>query len=286
MMIARRQAARRVGAARGFTLPMVMLLVLVAGVAVAVMMERQVAQAMTVRRQLEQYQFHHAAKGAQEAIEAWIRSSGASRSLQDSLGEGGHAFDLEFQTGETVRVSFFDGQDNALIEMAGLTVDAQETARAILQELTVREGARAREFVRRDGPLAVSVNAARPEVLFAVVNAITEGESTQEIVDEIIHQRSQGQLTAAILNDIYSRTTLTPETRSRLSTVLTAQTSLWRVIAQIDPPRGVYPRGVSRRFCGLVVLTAPGGAVRDRETSLQRSSLVVSWVDCTEQMPP
>jgi len=266
---------------------MVMLLVLVTGVAVAVMMERQVAQAMTVRRQLEQYQFHHAAKGAQEAIEAWIRSSGASRSLQDALEPDGFAFDLAFQTGETVRVSFFDGQDNALIEMAGLTADAQETARAILLELSSREGAGARNFIRRDGPLAVSVNAARPEVLFAVVNAITEGEGTQDIVDEIIHQRSQGPLTGAILNEIYSRTTLLPETRSRLTSVLTAQPSLWRVVAQIDPPPGAaYPRAPSRRFCGVLVLTAPGGAARDRETSLQRSSLIVSWVDCTEQMPP
>lgn len=270
-------------ARRAFTLPVVLLLVLIAGITVAVMLERQTAQSLTVNRELEAYTFRHVSKGVQEAVEAWLRISGASRAMAENIDTDGHAFDLTLDSGQNVRILFFDGQDKALIEMAGLSATAREEARLILQELQARAGPKARALVRRDGPLAVSANTAPPEVLYAVINAVTEGDGTEQLVNEVIYARNEKPLDAQALTEVLNQSSLEVDARNRLAMTLTAQPTLWRVVAEADSPSNVYPRRPPRRYCGTVVLTAPGGGVRDKTTALERSSMIIEWQDCTEQ---
>ncbi|MBS0197208.1 MAG: hypothetical protein JSR77_10660 [Planctomycetes bacterium] len=271
---------------RAFALPLVLLLVLISGLVILAMMERQATQAINVRRELEQYTFHHVSKGVQEAVEAWLRSSGGTRGLADNIEPDGHAFDLTLDTGQTVSIGMFDAQDTALYEMAGLTAQSRELARLMLQELRQRAPKNAGSLVRRDGPLPISVNTASPEVLFAAVNAATDGDGTDRIVNEILHARNEDIITPEALNGILTENVSDPEARGRLNQTITCQPTLWCVVAQAEAPSNVYPRPPARRYCGLVVLSAPSsGGGRDRATALQRNSLIIAWEDCTDQPP-
>jgi len=262
----------------------VLLLVLISGIVIAVMMERHTAQAITVQRELQGYTFHHSSKGSQEAIEAWLRYSGAIRNMAEALDSDGHAFDITLDNGQTIRVSLFDAQDGVLAELAGLPTQSRELARVVLEELQSKAGNQAVRFVRREGPLAVSANSSPDEVLYAAINAITEGEGTEQLVAEITHNRQEGALTPQSLNEIYTRVSLSPDARGRIGQVLTAQPTLWRVVAEAEASQAVYPRPPARRFCGLVVVSGAGANnPRDRASQLQRNSMIISWEDCSEQ---
>jgi type II secretory pathway component PulK len=270
---------------RAIALPVILLLVLVAGIVISMMMERHVAQALSVQRELQQYSFHHSSKGAQEAIEAWLRYSGASRNMAEALDTDGHAFDLTLEDGSAISVSLFDGQDGVLIELAGLGTANRETARAIIEELQSRAGAGAARFVRREGPMQISANSAPPEVLAAAINAATEGEGTDNLVSEILHAREGEPLTQVSLADVFTQANVSPEIRPKLQTVLTAQPTLWRVIAETKPSGSVYiPGQRQRKFRGLVVLTGNvSGNPKDRAAALQRNSLITSWEEITDR---
>lgn len=272
------------GPRRAFALPIVLLLVLVAGVVIAAMMQRHVAQALTTQREALQYTFHHASRGAQEAIEAWLRQSGATRNMPEALGIDGHAFDMVLENGMTIRVSLYDAQDTVLVEMAGLPAASRDLARAMIDELTTNAGPGAVRFIRREGPLAISVNSAPKEVLFAAINAITDGEGTDNIVSEILHAREGGSINAQSLNDVFVQAEVDPEVKQRLGLVLTAQPSLWKVVAEAQDSQAVYIGKANRRFCGLVILSGSSGInPRDRVAALQPNSLITSWQDCSEQ---
>lgn len=272
---------------RAMALPVVLLLVLVAGVVISMMMDRHVSQALTVQRELQQYAFHHASKGVQEAVEAWLRLSGAIRNMAEAIERDGHAFDMVLEDGATVRVSLFDAQGGVLIEMAGLSQEARDLARGMVEELQDAAGPDAPRFIRREGPLQVSVNTAPPEVLAAAVSAATDGENVESIVDEILHARESEPISADGLNDLFTQANVPPEVRPRLALVITAQPSLWRVVAEVEGSQATYAGRTGRRFCGLVVLSGNlSGNTKDRATALQRNSMITSWEDCTEQTMP
>lgn len=266
---------------RAFALPVVLLLVLIAGIVISAMMQRHVTQVMTTQRESLQYTFHHASKGAQEAIEAWLRQSGATRNMYEALDSDGHAFDLTID-GMTVKVSLYDAQDSVLVELAGLSGTLREAGLNIIDELRTVAGAGAARFTRREGPLAVSANSAPREVLLAAVNAITDGVGSDALVSEVMHARENGTITVQNLNDVYTQADVEPELRNKLGMVLTAQTTLWRVVAEAQDSSAVYTGRPNRRFCGLVMLSGSlGGNPRDRAAALQRNSLIISWEDCT-----
>lgn len=272
---------------RGMALPVVLMLVLVAGIVISMMMERHVVQALTVQRELQQYAFHHTSKGVQEAIEAWLRQTNATRNMAEAIEADGHAFDLTLDGGSSVRVSLFDAQDGILIELAGLNAQSRDMARLMIEELQTRAGATAARYVRREGPVQISVNSAPEDVLYAAVNAATNGEDSENLVSEILHARDSEPLTPSTLNDLFTQANVSPENRPRLHMVLTAQPTLWRVVAEAQSSQSVYSGRPNRRFCGLVVISGSiAGTARDRAASLQRNSLITSWEDCTEQQLP
>ncbi|MEO0715669.1 MAG: hypothetical protein AAFY58_01620, partial [Planctomycetota bacterium] len=59
---------------RGFALPTVIVLLLVAGALVATLMERQSVRSLGTARELRAYQEQHAARGLQEVLNMWLRS--------------------------------------------------------------------------------------------------------------------------------------------------------------------------------------------------------------------
>jgi len=254
---------------------MVIMLVMVCSILIAVMLERHGTDALTVQRQLDSYTFHHVSRGIQEGVEAWIKSNGTA-SITDALTQDGHAFDLDVDGGQTVHIYFQDAQGTVLTEFAGLSGVSLETAQEILYRLREQDGIRMADFVRREGPVAVSMQSASREVMTAVAAAVVDAPTAEAVVSEIIHAREEGLLDANTINEAFNRADVGPEQRPRLTALFTAQPVLWRVVAEADPPLGVYPPRPTIRYGGLAVIMATPGA-RDRSTSLQRNSAIISW---------
>jgi hypothetical protein len=269
-----RPTARR----RGFALPLVILLALVGGIMVAVMIDRQVAQALTTQRQYESYQFAHATRGVGEAIDAWIRSN-QGKPIADALDVDGWAFDLAAQGGGAVKVFLFDGQGLALADLSGLRGEVADSGFEILRALRELHPAEASRLIRREGPLAVSVNAAPPQVLEAVVDSVLVGQGTRDVVAEIAAQRGgtrviDDEKLARIIGD----STAPAELKSRLSGLLTASPILWRVEAQAFS-RATGTRGPRYRAWAVIsrVPQRAAAGTADRGSSVQRTVSVFGW---------
>jgi hypothetical protein len=263
-----------------FALPTALLLILVSGIMITVMLERQVGQTITVQKELDTYTFHHLSRGLGEGIEAWIRSNGAN-DIGEALAENGHAFDLEVEGGQVVHVYFFEAQGAILTEFAGLSTQTLELAATAVDNLRRNEGLRAREFVRSEGPVAVSVLTAPPEVLRAAISSVCDDIRTTALVGEVLRHQEEGTLDAQILTQLYEQVEVPAEQRGKLGGLLTAQPVLWRVIAETDPPAGVFPRRGTIRYGGLAVVAAGQG--RDRSNPLQRNSSIVSWENLSDR---
>ena len=220
---------------------MVLMLVLVSGIILAVMLERQSMQALTVQRELDSYRFHHVSRGMQEAVEAWIRSNGAN-DIADALDQDGHAFDLAAEGGQVVHISFYEAQGTILADFSGLSGDALDAARAIVEKLRDQRGANAAKFVRREGPVAVSVNTASQEVLQAVISSALDMQQTAALLGEIKSAHNDGvPIDAQGLTGLYDKAEIAAEDRPKILPLLTAQPVLWQVVAETDAPANTYP---------------------------------------------
>ncbi len=258
---------------------MVLMLLMVSGVVLSFMFERQGAQSLAVKREMDSYVFHHVSRGFQEAVEAWIRSNG-NNPIAGALAEDGLAFSLLVDNGQVVDVYFRDAQGAVLADFAGLTGDVLDTAVDIVQNLRDRHGRNAARFIRREGPVAVSVNSAPDEVLEAVIGAVLDRLATNALIYEIKEAREQGPLDRAALDEVFRRAEVPAEQLSRIQSLLAPEPVLWQVVAEARTP------GTSRpviRYGGLALVTPNTSGGRNRSASLQRSSSMISWENLTDR---
>lgn len=261
---------------RAFALPTVMILVLVAGVMLGVMLERNVGQMMLAKRQYDSYGFMHATRGIGEAVDAWIKHNGAG-SIADALDPTGLAFDLEPEgSGSVVHVALLDGQGLILGDVSGLTGETLESGREILRSLTDLQGAEARRFVRKEGPLAVSVNSAPAEVLEAVLDAALRGESSSELLAQLEAERGGDRaMEPERLTEMIDQSHVPDEAKPRLKALLTANPVLWRVRARSES-RATGVEGVEYRAWAVLSRTARSSGA-DRASQYQRGVSVFGW---------
>lgn len=228
---------------RGYALPLVLLLALVASVVMAMVLDRQRTQTLSQKRQLDQYRDDHFAKGLQETIDAWMKSV-AARPLAELLDDDGHALDMDLAGGVTLRLYAFDGQGSVLTEIAGLTGEARVTAAGLVDALSKLppelrnagsgfERGRLTELTRRFGPMAISVNSAPEAVLNAVVRYALGDSGAGDVVTSLLNARSEKVLAAPDLSDALAKIDADTAQRSTLSRILTTQPSLYRLEARL-----------------------------------------------------
>jgi len=264
--------ARRGG--RGFALPMVLLLAVASSILLVVMLERQGSQSLTVQRDFDLYVSHHTGKGMAEAISAWIMSNSRGP-LAEALGDGGHAFDIEADGGQRVRVTMEEAQGTLLAEFAGLAEAQGSMARAAVRALADEAGADAPRLVRREGPMAVSALSAPRQVLVAAASAVVGPSEAAAIADEILRARAAGPLDAPALVAALRAADPSPSDRAKLQMMLTTQPTLWRVAAESEPAATARSRE-PLRYEGLAVVSASGGGARG-SGALQRNSSIIAW---------
>jgi hypothetical protein len=258
---------------RAFALLLVLLLVLVSGVMIAVMVQRHAAQVRSTRRELDAYAFAHATRGMGDALDAWIKYQGRG-SIAEALDSDGNAFAFTTEDGQRLTIALVDGQGLALSNLAGLSPDNMRLGREILRRLWEIMGEQAPLFARNDGPLAISVNSAPPEVLTAVLRAITGNDSAEGLVADLLSRRqAEGLIDQSMLVSMIDGSELAPDHKNRAKALLTASPALWRVEASLS--RGGLEIGRYRAWA----IISRGSTVSqgDRATAVQRSLSIFGW---------
>lgn len=281
----------RAGGARGgrraYALAMVVILLMVASVLIAVMLDRANNHRLTVKRQLQQYVEEQVGRGMREAVEAWLAFQ-RGEDLREALDVDGRGFSIQIDSGgvaegQRVDIYFRDAQGTILAELAGLQQESFKIAREALIALRQENGRDWKRFTRPEGPVAVSVRTASRESLTAIVDACLDGMGVPGFVDEMISARGGevsgfSDMTQEDFARLVNNSGLPPEAQSRLMMALTIAPSLWWVEARSvsrDPDKPAL------RFGGYAIIARQGQA--RPATSVRRASMLLTWERLPEE---
>ncbi len=263
---------------RGFALPMAILVMVVVGLVVSVALTRMNAQTLLIQRQIRASQEHHAGRGLQEAIGAWLRQQNG-RDLFDVLDEQtGHAMDIELEDGSVVSVFLRDGQGSALSNLTGRPQreinDGSEILRRLARNVSSRQYM---QMTRPFGAIGISVTTA-PELLITnVCNAIMDG-SGSNLANEILAMRQQSaRLNRTDMTTISRTAGLTTEQRAMMQRVFATDIELWAVIVEVRGGRGVSSGRLVSRYGGITRIRLSSG--RRQGSNLMELGAFLTWKD-------
>ena len=263
---------------RGFVLPVVILLIIVVGALTSIMLQRHMARAKTVERQLRAYQEHHGARSLQAVVEAWLKTPSAQpREIASMLDEDGLAFSVSPGDGTTINVHLFPGQGTLLTRVAALRDEDRASAELSVQLLRglVRREDEYRIRTRSAGPPSVDVNTASPEVLMAVVQGVlNDSPGARRYESALLDATLAGEgVSLQSMSNIATEANIESEQRSALSRFLTVSPELWRFrIDMFGSPTLGSP--LLSQYTGLLLLgssTSPGG------NSFEQPPPFLSW---------
>lgn len=275
------KASSRQAERRAFALPLVVLLSVSATLVAAVMLQRMSAQALTVQRQLEDYQTTHQARGLREAVDFWLTTV-SGRRITDNLADDGKAMDLQLADGSTVSLYVTDGQSGVLSDFSGLRDEDRQTAIQILQQLhAASPGLAGTE--RTFGPVSVSAASAPFEVLQAVASAVVGPDGGTAFAQSLVQARAQKRLANTDLNEAATKAKAEGETRAKLMRLVTADPTVWRVVVDV---RAAQSDRLTARAEMFAVLPSSRG--RDRTASVwQRTSILnFRWIPVDDVTKP
>lgn len=242
---------------RGFVMPLVLLLSVMVAVMLGLAIERNSTKGLNTSRQVRAYREHHAAKGMQEAISAWLTYQNA-RAINEVLGEGGHVFDLDMPDRSIIKVYLRDGQGTILSPTAAAATDSanasaiQRRLRILCQDQRIPW----EDFERPLGPFEVSVNGADPIVLQAVIEHYLGIDDAAILVARLLDLRAdKGKLERQDILAAASELDLDNQMRNTLLSVLTATPELWFVTVELYSG-GASGSKLTARYGGLVPVRA------------------------------
>lgn len=269
-----RPAHRR---ARAFALPLAVLLSVAATLMAAVMLDRVAAQTLTVQRTLEHYRTTHQSRGLREIVDFWIKSAG--RRISESLDPDGRALDLQLADGSVVSLFVTDGQGAMLADFSALREEDRQTAALMLAQLRTLPDPPP-DSERTYGPVPISANSAAPEVLQAAAVAIAGPDLGAAFATAVLEARAQKTVTSQDLTEACIKAQIEGEPRGRLLRAITAEPSMWKIIADV---RGA-PAGP---LLGRAEMSAVVPANRGRSFSpFQRTSILnFRWVPLQDVTP-
>lgn len=267
--------------ARGFAMPIVIILALVVGIFAAVLLERQAAQRLLVDRQVRSYAQHHFERGIREVVGAWTDTL-AGQPLSRLIADDGHVLDLEVPGGGLAAVYMFDGQGTMLSDPRGLTAEEKDDAYGLIDALGVLTGDQADPGLFRPvGPVRVCAASAPPEILEAAVMYASGGRASgRRFVQTLVEAREKAELTQADLETAQNLAGVSAEQRPIITRILTIRPELWAMIVDVyDPAMPMPDGGPSVRYGGRLVLPVGGGA--RASSTLQSLGKFLSW----EELP-
>ena len=227
---------------RAFVMPLVLMITMMLTLTAAYILQRQSTQAIVVRRQLGQYEGHHAARGIADVLDAWLTGGGRYRSFRDRIDADGRILDITVPDGlsansdggDILRLYVKDAQGTLLSDFSGLTGQNLRDARDALDALRGEAPANWNQLTRVLGPTTVSLTEAPKEVLSSIVQAATGSiHDGQDFVTAILKARAETVIDAQILNQAVLDAGLTPEQQGKLTRMVTPETTFWTLRADI-----------------------------------------------------
>lgn len=244
---------------------MVVLLALVATLGIGVMLERAAQAMLATQREVDVYRRHHDTLGMKEMVSRWLGSN--QNRLAERLGDDGLAFRLELPDGDEIHVYFAPGQGQALTSLDLLGGDRNLQARQVARLIAAMEQDAARSgsdvilasqdpalidvegdtsrfqfspgLSRPFGPVEVDVNFAPVEVLETIARVAIVDGSPEEFVAELLRARDDDEpITQVDIRAAGSSADLTDGDLATIRTMLTANGTLWRVVAERLDRRG------------------------------------------------
>lgn len=270
---------------RGFAMPLVVLMSLVAALLVSVALDRSMAQALTVNRQIDRYATHHFNKGLEVLIDSFARAM-SGRSLPEVLDQSGLAMRLITDDGVGLRVSFFDAQDTLLEAFDGFGRDDRMMGEGALVRLIEAVGMdEIRENTRTFGPMSVSINSSSETVLHCALDAALLGEGVERAQAALLQAKrsaaNPSAMTREELQIALDSAGLEPPMRARVERIVTAQPVIWRFVVEPDiAPSSA--RGASVRYEGLAIIAPPNA---DRGANVSKGGGSVMEIRKIEEEP-
>ncbi|MEM1186018.1 MAG: hypothetical protein AAGI53_13590 [Planctomycetota bacterium] len=269
---------------RAFVLPMVILAMVVVGLTAAIMLQRATSVSMTVTRQVDAYKVQHVVRGLQEAVEAWL-SQQRARTIPDALDSDGLALVLRPGDGTTVSLFFFDGQGTARSNGLGVAEDVAPDVDAVADQIRANQGPeRGLRFLRDVGPYAVSINAAEPETLVAIAEALAPEDTVANLQDglaRLIEARDNEPVGQEELTQLMSEVRIAGAERTRILRMFTPQPVLWEVIIVVKGDGLTAPLGEVARYRSLVLVEPEEAG----QSAFEQPSPFLMWEEMTRGDP-
>lgn len=182
---------------RGFALPLVVLLTLVGGLAIALLLQRHGVQSLAYQRQVENYTNHHEASGVMECILAWLPT--ARGKIENAVDENGLAFSMDLSGGSSqsnaarIDVYMREGQGSMLRDPSAVFGRKREIVEDSVYVLdTMPEELKVEGLFRTVGPPEISLKSAPAIAIQAICTAVIEDpKKADEAAREILRTRDE-----------------------------------------------------------------------------------------------
>ncbi len=206
---------------RGFALPLVILLLLVSGMTIVVIMQRQTSQSKLVEEMVGDYQSHHAAFGVRAIVRKWMNQK-SGRELAEFAAKEDVSYRFILPNDLYVSIWIQDGQGMPV----AAPVDIGPTNLTYYRDIIERTRQYSNRPIRPRGPSAISIGSAPRSVLKALVEDEEQGD---RLAQRIIDARQRRPLDRDELMNQLRRSGLADDEIARIIAISTFDPILWRV---------------------------------------------------------
>lgn len=219
---------------RGFVLPLVILIGVLAAVTVAVSLQRLSVQQGMVQRQINAYHRHHDMLGAKAVIRFWVTKQ---QDLSKVASETRPAHRFSLPGGMRVTVYISDGQGSA---KGDFDDETSPERRRQFEQFFYRLPAGRSDLVRRTGPPEISVNSAPREVLAAL------RPDDAGLAGLLLQARERRRLDAGSFRQVLERAGVRQEEINDIMRLVVYEPALWKLTVEAEQD------GERRTFTALV----------------------------------
>ena len=245
---------------RGFLLLTVMVLIFVVTLMVGWGLKRATMQSRIADLRIEDYRLHHERLGLIAIAERWMRQENPD-SLAQSATSSRPAYRATLPDDTRIAILVRDGQST----LCGRVDAAIGTTREFMLDALTRIPPGASDQIRDVGPLKVSLPHASDETLLALAGGDERAFTALERLRDDPPENDQ-KLTLEL-----NRADLEETPLNRLSTLVTVEPTLWRLVADVRDQHGSrrYEILIEYRANRLIThtcrsLPVPGGDSRER----------------------
>lgn len=215
-----------------------MLLILVASLTVALLMERHGISYRAIARNIGNYKNHHRGSGVKECVLRWLDT--ARGRLDQVLEDDGHAFDLVVANEGVIEVYFHDAQGSVLTDTSALTGRRREIVedmKFLIEQ--VPPDLRPEDIYRPVGPAEISLDTAPEMAIRALCLAVVSvPERAEEAALAIIRRRDAGRSTPGDIAAVLNQLPIEERERREIASMLVSVPSLYKVQADTRDTSG------------------------------------------------